>query len=361
MKILQENLLTLRKRQGITQGELAKHLGVSFQSVSKWETGISLPDISLLTNIAEFYEITTDQLLGLMPLKENTYKKRMKGTAEYRDKILKQFQQSRRLYWNDDYLAFLINDVWKIRKAVKVAEVACGDGSFAKQLLPLLPEGSTYIGFEKSNELRSSSSENDNVSLLDFQATSDYQSTFDVVLCQGYLRHETDVNQCLIMMKSLAKTNGLVIAHEENRPFETAGLFLDDGKAASVDKDVMLNKIWQKELREESRDYRIGLRLPIILKALNFKSVDCRMNDRVNTVLKSTDDQELLNCINDHYALTSITEDEFQSFLLTRGLTNYEALRYMELYHHRKDFMHQDASRINLVHLVGLMISWGYK
>jgi len=54
----------LRKDNNMTQDQLAEKLGVTAQSVSKWENGITSPDISLLTSIAKLFDITTDELLG---------------------------------------------------------------------------------------------------------------------------------------------------------------------------------------------------------------------------------------------------------------------------------------------------------
>ena len=53
----------LRTQKGITQTELGERLGVSFQAVSKWERGETYPDISILTDLADVLETTTDYLL----------------------------------------------------------------------------------------------------------------------------------------------------------------------------------------------------------------------------------------------------------------------------------------------------------
>ncbi|MBO4347793.1 MAG: helix-turn-helix transcriptional regulator, partial [Lachnospiraceae bacterium] len=56
-------LKELRKEKGITQEELAEHLNVSNRSVSRWETGSNMPDISLLTDIADFYDVDVREII----------------------------------------------------------------------------------------------------------------------------------------------------------------------------------------------------------------------------------------------------------------------------------------------------------
>ena len=62
-----ENIIRLRHEKGITQNDLASFLGVTKASVSKWETGQSYPDILLIPQIATFFNVTTDALLGYFP------------------------------------------------------------------------------------------------------------------------------------------------------------------------------------------------------------------------------------------------------------------------------------------------------
>ena len=56
-------LKSLRKEKNITQEELAKHFNVSNRSVSRWETGTNLPDISLLVEIADFYDVDVREII----------------------------------------------------------------------------------------------------------------------------------------------------------------------------------------------------------------------------------------------------------------------------------------------------------
>ena len=67
---LDKNLRRLRKEAGITQEQLANKLGVSFQAVSRWETGAAYPDITLLPELANTFHITVDSLLGITEARE---------------------------------------------------------------------------------------------------------------------------------------------------------------------------------------------------------------------------------------------------------------------------------------------------
>lgn len=61
---LGDNIALLRHKKKVTQEELAEFVGVTKASVSKWETKISMPDIALLPQIASYFDITIDELLG---------------------------------------------------------------------------------------------------------------------------------------------------------------------------------------------------------------------------------------------------------------------------------------------------------
>ncbi|MBO6039653.1 MAG: helix-turn-helix transcriptional regulator [Oscillospiraceae bacterium] len=55
----------LRKQKGLTQEQLADSLNISFQSVSKWETGLTLPDLTMIPGLTRLLDCTADELLGL--------------------------------------------------------------------------------------------------------------------------------------------------------------------------------------------------------------------------------------------------------------------------------------------------------
>ena len=70
-----KNIKRLRLNKGVTQEQLAEQLHISDKSVSKWENETFFPDISLLPIIAEYFEISIDELMGYK-LNILTYKER---------------------------------------------------------------------------------------------------------------------------------------------------------------------------------------------------------------------------------------------------------------------------------------------
>lgn len=64
---LSENLSNLRRSHNVTQEELANFVGVTKASVSKWETGVSTPDLSLLPLLASYFNVTVGELIGYEP------------------------------------------------------------------------------------------------------------------------------------------------------------------------------------------------------------------------------------------------------------------------------------------------------
>ncbi|MDE5939481.1 MAG: helix-turn-helix transcriptional regulator [Lachnospiraceae bacterium] len=70
---LSARLRQLRKSAGLSQEQLAEALDISRQAVSKWESGVSNPDIQNIIQLGKLYGISTDAiLLGESPASENT-------------------------------------------------------------------------------------------------------------------------------------------------------------------------------------------------------------------------------------------------------------------------------------------------
>ena len=63
--MLNDNILSLRKKKGMSQEELATRLHVVRQTISKWEKGLSVPDAEALARLADVFEVPVSDLLGL--------------------------------------------------------------------------------------------------------------------------------------------------------------------------------------------------------------------------------------------------------------------------------------------------------
>ncbi len=59
-----KNIKALRLEKGVTQEQLASHLGITYQAVSKWENNANTPDIAMLPDIADYFGVTIDFLFG---------------------------------------------------------------------------------------------------------------------------------------------------------------------------------------------------------------------------------------------------------------------------------------------------------
>ncbi len=71
--IFAENLIKLRTGKSLTQEEAAASLGISNKTLSKWENGSSSPDLDMLVKLAQFYDTTTDSLLGISDSGKKSY------------------------------------------------------------------------------------------------------------------------------------------------------------------------------------------------------------------------------------------------------------------------------------------------
>lgn len=79
---LGNNIKSLRTKKKMTQKELAELLGTTSKSVSRWEQSLTYPDISLLPFIANIFEVTVDELLGVESIKQDEYVNELKKQAD---------------------------------------------------------------------------------------------------------------------------------------------------------------------------------------------------------------------------------------------------------------------------------------
>ncbi len=80
---LAENIRSFRKARKLTQEQLAEVLGVTPGAVYKWEAGLSIPDIGLIMEMADFFDTSVDVLLGYR-MKDNRMKETVARLKKYR-------------------------------------------------------------------------------------------------------------------------------------------------------------------------------------------------------------------------------------------------------------------------------------
>lgn len=94
---LGEKIRTLRKNKNISQEILAQYLGVSFQAVSKWENGSTMPDVTMIPAIASFFEVSTDELFDFNRLEtERKVQQACWDIADYRNEDPERAEQALR-------------------------------------------------------------------------------------------------------------------------------------------------------------------------------------------------------------------------------------------------------------------------
>ena len=107
---LGENIRSLRLASGITQEQFGYEMGVSAQAVSRWENGATYPDITMLPMIADFFDVSMDELMGrgreLDSIERNTFFKKideMRDCGQHED-ILEAYDKMLHKHPNDAYL-----------------------------------------------------------------------------------------------------------------------------------------------------------------------------------------------------------------------------------------------------------------
>lgn len=107
-------LKELRKEKDITQEQLAETLSVSRRTVSRWETGSNLPDLDLLMEMADYYQVDLRELLN-GERKSEPMNKELKETvlqvAEYSNEEKKRSTKMVQIYLSLGILGLIINQV----------------------------------------------------------------------------------------------------------------------------------------------------------------------------------------------------------------------------------------------------------
>src|SRR5690606_27249875 len=114
------NISIYRKERGLTQEELARILGLSFQAISKWENAQTMPDISLLPQLSKTLEVSIDKLLG--------YAAQDKQITIYEEEY-----RTEDYYWGTEPnpACYQVLELMPPTRHLKLLDVGCGEGKDA--------------------------------------------------------------------------------------------------------------------------------------------------------------------------------------------------------------------------------------
>lgn len=137
-----ENIKSLRHKHHITQEQLADLLGVSTQSVSRWEIGACYPDIELLPSIANYFGVTLDSLMGMDELRSSSRKNSIYTAAFDRERTgdwqaaVQIFTEALHTYPGDESLtaelALALTQTGETEKAIALSEAVLDSSSNEK-------------------------------------------------------------------------------------------------------------------------------------------------------------------------------------------------------------------------------------
>lgn len=258
----------------------------------------------------------------------------------YWDSKIEYLRNTRWLYYNDDYLEFLVKTVWKIDKPVDIIDFGCGYGYLGLKILLLLPEGSTYTGIDKGIELINTAKELFISSPFPYEIfVGDIEEIkvnkkYDIAMCHAFLLHMTKIKVILEKMIDSVKNNGRIICFEPNWIGGLSNINTDSTDQSNIVQLGILQKLFEEDFHNTGKDGNIGMQLPIYLSKMGLKNIECRLSDKVNFLDKNMDvrHKEKLYTALKEDGLGRVPNDreEIIKNLKNRGLTTQESEKQYE-------------------------------
>ena len=138
---LSTKIKQLRTKANLTQEQLADELGISPQSVSKWENGVSLPDITLLPSISEIFGVSIDELFDLtVEQKLNRIENRMDLEDELPHDVFKEYEEFLKSQINDEKCKYRATSLLALLYWHNMNAYSNKAAKYAKQAILLAPE-----------------------------------------------------------------------------------------------------------------------------------------------------------------------------------------------------------------------------
>ena len=353
----------LREQQNMTQKELADKLQISFQTVSKWETGVNLPDITHIPRLAEIFGVSTDVILGVEPIEKNTGIRKF-DSVEYWNNNRELTKVWKSLYWNEDYFEFLVKKVWKWDKPIDILDFCCGYGYLGMKILPLVPSGSSYTGIEldvgQINEARSYFGQMPYQYEFIQENIYDYMpdKKYDLVVGLFLVSYIHNSEMLIEKMKQSLKPGGMLLLIDANYEVEQAGYFSGLEREENGMKCPDFSPVWEYEMSHQERDYKMGTKLPYLFKKCGLKNIQARISDMVQIYEPEDADKSAMNTI---FRYVYENEDTFLkgvNYFTARGVTYQKASEYVDYYKKSKEYFDLESSMA--VKTSGIYFVYGY-
>lgn len=244
--------------------------------------------------------------------------------------------RTRHLYLNDDYLEFLVRQVWKLDAPAAVVDFGCGYGYMGIKLLPLLPVGSSYTGVDialsllaKAREVFAGSPYPARFVEADVMDPELEDGAYDLAVCHALLLHVTDPVGVLKQMRRCVRPGGLVVCIEPHHVGAMANYY-HGGRQSDYVNLGALQQLYEESAGRTGKDGNIGVRLPEYMERAGLARIDCRISDKVNVLLPSQDEtgkNRLLQSLRADGCGIAPRDDRetFMQRLISRGLSADQA------------------------------------
>ncbi|WP_042167121.1 methyltransferase domain-containing protein [Paenibacillus gorillae] len=252
------------------------------------------------------------------------------------DTQIEYLRNSKDLFYNDDYIEFLVRTVWKIEAPVHLIDFGCGYGYLGLKLLPLLPEGSTYTGVDlgdkllnEARELFAKLSYKTEFVQGDIQEI-ELERKYDLAICHAFLLHVPNPLVILQKMINCVVNIGKVITFEPHWIANASNFYMYGHEQSEFFQLGFLQKLYEQDAARSGKDGNIGMKIPAYLAQLGLRDIECRVSDKVNFLnphMEAASKNRLYDrFIESGYAdAPSEERDVFINNLIERGASREEA------------------------------------